>query len=400
MERQGSIVRRLLAFLFAAVLAVWFVKSDAYKAAISLVDCLKQSVLRQVPADPEAAVTVGGVEEAFTSGLWKRKDMINLTGTMARLLHIQGYYIDQDIYITDSGYIVDHSAKTTTDFEVEQTVALRDFLEENGIRLLYVNEPTKYIDDAVFRDSFGLESYSNRNMDLFLERIRAAGVNAVDLRDNIRAEGIDVLDLFYRTDHHWTVPAGLWASRIMAETLNQYCGYEIDLSVYHPENFEMKEWKSCWLGEQGRKVGATCLGLDDYTEVKPRFETRYTFTRGDWAGTFDDFVDEEIYTAGNDVYDSNSWHHSYSRLNCVNHNVEKGKLLILGDSYEAVTHCFLSLGIHEVDSLIRRNYAEDFDLRKVILEKGYDTVLIAYAQFMVGGHDDPTSSSYLMFKFD
>lgn len=399
MEKERSIVKRLLAFVFTILLAVWFVKSDAYKAGISLMDRLKQEFLKQENAGTEDALSIGEIEEEFTTGLWKRKDMINLTGSMAKLLHMQGYYIDQDIYITDDGYIVDHSAETTTDFEVEQTLALRDFLEENGIHLLYVNEPTKYIDDSLFRDSFGIESYSNRNMDKFLRRIREAGVNAIDLRDNIRGEGINVLDLFYRTDHHWTVPAGLWASRIIAEGLNQYCGYNIDLSVYDPENFEMTERKSCWLGEQGRKIGATCLGLDDYTVIKPRFETRYTFTRGDYAGTFDDFVDEDVY-AETDVYDSNSWHHSYSRLNCINHNVEKGKILILGDSYEAVTHCFLSLGIHAVDSLIRRNYAEDFDVRKYILDNGYDTVIIAYAQFMVGGHDDPTSSSYLMYKFD
>ena len=400
MEKERSIVKRLLAFLFIAVLAVWFVKSDAYITALSMVDYLKQDYLKQVSGGAENAVSFDSIEEDFTSGLWKRNNMIDFSGYMAKLLHMQGYYIDQDIYITDSGYIIDHSAKTTTDYEVEQTVAFRDFLEENGIHLLYVNEPTKYMDDAVFRDSFGIESYSNRNMDLFLSRIREAGVNAIDLRDSIREEGINILDLFYRTDHHWTVPAGLWASGIIAEGLNRTCGYHIDLSVYDPENFEMTEWKSCWLGEEGRKVGGACVGLDDYTEVKPKFETSYTFTRESYEGTFDEFVDESVYDTGNDVYYNNSWHHAYSRMDCVNHNVGEGKVLILGDSYDSVTHCFLSLGIREVDSIIRRNYAEDFNLRQMILENGYDTVIIAYAQFMVGGHDDPTSSSYLMFTFD
>ena len=111
-------------------------------------------------------------------------------------------------------------------------------------------------------------------------------------------------------------------------------------------------------------------------------------------------MDEDVFYSGNDVYDSNSWHHAYSRMDCINHNVTEGKVLILGDSYDSVTHCFLSLGIREVDSIIRRNYAEDYDVREKILENGYDTVIIAYAQFMVGGHDDPTSSSYLMFTFD
>ena len=379
------------------ILAVFFVKTEAYKHFGMLFDSLKQAV----PGN-ENAPTIGEIEENFTSGLWKRTDMIDLTGSMAKALHMQGYYSDQDIFITDTGIIVDSSAKTTTDYEVEQTVALRDFLAERGIPLLYVNEPTKYIDDAFFTDAFALESWSNRNMDTFLSRIREAGVNAIDLRENICEEGLNVLDLFYRTDHHWTVPAGLWASRIIAEGLNQYCGYEIDLSIYNPENFETKEWKACWLGEQGRKVGKTCVGLDDYTEIKPKFKTSYTFKGIGrlYDGPFDLFIDEWVFDPDRDVYENNSWHHAYNRINCINNHVEKGKLLILGDSYEAVTHCFLSLGIHEVDSLILRDHDESFDLRNTILDNGYTAVLIAYAQFMVGGHDDPASSSYRMFSFN
>ena len=100
------------------------------------------------------------------------------------------------MYITDNGYIVSSSKKTTTDYEVEQTIAFRDFLDANGVYLLYVNEPTKYDDDSLFSKSFGVETYSNRNMDLFLSRIREAGVNAIDLRESIHQEGIKIADLF------------------------------------------------------------------------------------------------------------------------------------------------------------------------------------------------------------
>ena len=440
MPKEKSVVKQLLAAVFLLMLAVFFVKTEVWKQFGPLVETLKRAVPQNhsvwqsdsAPAIGETATTqsdsaaqsdpsaqsysaaqsdtamqsdpvptLGEIEESFTSNLWKRTDMIDLTGAMAKTLGMQGYYSDQDIFIMSDGTILDSSAKTTTDYEVEQTVTLRDFLAEREISLLYVNEPTKYIDDAFFTNAFARETWSNRNMDRFLSRIREAGVNAIDLRDNIRAEGLNVLDLFYRTDHHWTVPAGLWASRIMAEGLNQYCGYEIDLSLFDPENFETKERKACWLGEQGRKVGKTYVGLDDYTEVKPKFETDYTFRDIGrfYDGPFDLFIDEWVFDPDRDVYENNSWHHAYNRINCINKNAEKGKLLILGDSYTAVTHCFLSLGIHEVDSLILRDHGESFDLRSYIVENGYDAVLVAYAQFMVGGHDEPTSSSYRMFTF-
>ena len=422
MPKERSIVKTLTAALFVLILAVFFVKTAAWKAFGPLFASLQRAVPQSQAAaqdnstaqsdsasqsDPAPVISkpipsAGEIEADFTANLWKRTDMIDLTGIMAKALRMQGYYSDEDIFITDGGYILDCSAKTTTDYEVEQTVSLRDFLAENGIPLLYVNEPTKYTDDAVFTDAFALESFSNRNMDKFLSRIREAGVNAIDLRDNLREEGLDVRDLFYRTDHHWTVPAGLWASRIMAEGLNEYCGYSIDLSLFDPENFEAREWKACWLGEQGRKAGKTRVGLDDYTELKPKFETNYTFKGVGmlYDGSFDRFIDEWVFDPARDVYENNSWHHAYNRINCINNDAEKGKLLILGDSFTAVTHCFLSLGIREVDSLILRDHDASFDLRNYILDNGYDAVLVAYAQFMVGGHDNPASSSCRMFTFE
>ena len=53
-----------------------------------------------------------------------------------------------------------------------------------------------------------------------------------------------------------------------------------------------------------------------------------------------------------------------------------------------------------MDSLVLRACDDSFDLRNYILENGYDTVLICYAQFMLGAHDDPNSSNYRMFTFE
>ncbi len=133
------------------------------------------------------------------------------------------------------------------------------------------------------------------------------------------------------------------------------------------------------------------------------FETSYTFFNDDgttYEGSFDNFVDEAVYDTENDVYENASWHYSYHRINCINHNVEAGKVLILADSFDQVTHCFLSLGIHEVDSIILRNYNDSFSLRDYILKNHYDTVIIAYAQFMVGAHDNSSSANYRMFTFE
>ena len=397
-ESGSKAMKRFLALSFIIVLFLGFMKSGSYTMLDSISNYFKQADYKK-----EGAITVSGMENEFNSSLWNKKELINLNGSMAKLLHIQGYYGNMGMYVTDDGYIVSAYDQTTTDYEYGQTVAFRDFLESNGIRLLYVNEPAKYIDDSEFTSEFGVDTFTNRNMDRFLNRIREAGINTVDLRDNIREEQINVKDLFYRTDHHWTAPAGLWASRIMAGALNDYCGYDIDLTILDPDQFETREWKDCWLGEQGRKLAVTYTGLDDYTEVKPTFETDYTFISGDGTahnGNFNEFINEWTYNTEIDVYDSPSWHYSYNRLIGTNNDVEKGKILLVGDSYDNVTQCFLSLCVNEIDSLVLRGFDDSFSLRDYIINNGYDTVIIAYAQFMLGSHDDPSSANYRMYSFE
>ncbi len=346
---------------------------------------------------------VNDIEKEYTSEIWNQTELVEINGFMAKCLNMQGLYSDMGMYVTDDKYIVSASSYTSTDYEVEETVALRDFLKDNGINLLYVNKPTKYTDDSLFMNEFGTESYSNRNADEFLKRIREAGVNTIDLRDNIRDEGISVSDLFYRTDHHWTVPAALWATGIIAEGLNEYCGYDIDVSQYDISNFDKREWKQCWLGEQGRKVGKSYVGLDDYVGLTPKYPTDYSFKNGDgttYDGTFSNFISEYVYDTEADVHKCSSWHFSYNRLNCINNNIKDGKVLIVGDSYDFVTQPFLSLQVHEVDSIILRDYDDSFSLRDYIKANDYDTVIVAYAQFMIGAHDDRSSDNYRMFSFD
>lgn len=397
---QENRMKKIMAVLFILFLFIGFLRNGSYAQLQRISDYLGQNIRN---LEKEDALSVNKIEKEYVAAMSNRQNLIDINGGMAKMLKMQGFYSDMEMYITDDLYIVSASPYTTTDYEYEQTIDFKSFLDKNGVNLLYVNEPTKYIDDSLFRNEFGVESYSNRNADTFLNRIRNAGVNTVDLRENMKDEEINVSDMFYRTDHHWTTKAGLWAAKKIAEGLNEYCGYHIDISLYDEDNYTFTQWNECWLGEQGRKVAKSYVGLDDYTEIKPNFITHYTFKPGEeeYDGTFDDFINEERYNLENDVYENGSWHYSYGQINCINNDVDYGKVLILGDSYEQVTEPFISLGVHKVDALILRNCdSSSFHLRDYILENEYDTVIICYAQFMVGAHDKTSSANYRMFMFE
>lgn len=329
--------------------------------------------------------------------------LLQFNSTVAEKLDLRGMYANLSLYITEDQYIIKVYPLTNTDYEVQQILAFKDFLDQHGISFAYFNFPTKYLDDLYAAEMFGALTYTNVNADNLVRRLREGGVNVRDLREDIAGAGLDIRQFFYKTDHHWTTAAGLWAAGLVAGELNRSCGYDIDLSLFDPDRFEKKTWENCWVGEQGRKIGADFAGRDDYTEIKPAFETSYTFKDEEGnvtEGSFDGFIDESVYDPQADPYKCASWHYSYKRLNCINHLHDRGKILMLCDSFGHVVEPFLSLGIHQIDTLIMRGEDEDFDLHQYILDNHYDTVLVCYVQTNIGAHDDPESSNYRMFNFN
>jgi len=395
---EKSFSKKILAIAFAIIIILNFIINGSYK----LIGKWTVYAAKKL-SGAEGGGSLTDIDTEYSGNLWNQEKYIDINGFMAKILNFKGIYSDMGMYVTSDGIIESAYNPTSTDYETEQLIAFRDFLSEHDINLLYVNEPTKYIDDAVFEKEFGIPTYTNQNADKFMDRIRKANINCIDLRDNIRQEGLDVEKMFYRTDHHWTVPTGFWAAGIVAEGLNQYCGYSIDMETYNPDNYEKHEWKNCWLGEQGRKVGRTYVGLDDYANYIPKFKTNLSFKRDGGelvAGDFNSFIDESVYNTENDVYDNLSWHYAYNTKDCINNLVDNGKVLIIVDSYAMAMEPYLALGVHDIDCLFLRQCEEDFSIRNYVLENGYDTVILAYAQVVIGAHDDGANINRNTFRLD
>lgn len=367
----------------------------------------KESVEEEETSVATPVATFAQVSANFLNGLYSKIQLCEFNGSLANKFGFIDFYKNTGGIKLPNGYVAGVYGQTSTDYEIGQMSELKKFCDSEGVQLLYVNEPTKYIDDAVIEEQLGLKSYINQNTDLFLSRLNDIGVNYIDLRDNIRAEGKDSFSMFFRTDHHWTPESGKWATQIIADELNKDYGYKIDTSLYDDSNFTFTEYKDAWLGEQGKKLSEAYVGLDDYTCVEPNFDTNYTVTTtgGTANGTFSEtMIDKNNYKSGDleTIYACPSWHYSYMRngLNMSvikNNKVKKGKILVLGDSYDQVTSPFLSLGVNEVRTLVLRAY--DGSLQEYIKQNDIDTVVVAYASFMIGAHDSPANANYTMFDF-
>ncbi len=349
---------------------------------------------------PSVISVLTETEEA--SGDLLRSDLLNniclnLAGTLTKFVNMDGYYNNIGIYITKDRYIVGYSPYSDTEYETEQMKRLKAYLDEKDTGLIYVNLPVKYTDDAVFVKEFGRESYRNRNADLLLQNLSDAGIPTLDMRAEAAKDGLNVKELFYRTDHHWTVPAGFWAAGKIAGALNQYAGFSVDLSLYDKENYTFTTIPECWVGEQGVMVSPVYIGYDDYTYVVPNFPTSFLFKLQNQHGDFSKFVAMETIEAAKTEKDFFGMHYAYSKPEVSNDLVDSGKVLLVCDSYANAYMAFLALGISETDVIVPRS--SELTVYEKLEQNDYDAVVISYAEFMIGAHEQPGNVNGNMFTF-
>lgn len=394
--------KKVISFLFVVGVVFVFFSSKGW----AYVDKYINAAINGVKEKSNSYTS--NIDSQLIDAISCKQEMIDINGSIAKKLNMRDFFIDNGGVVLKNGYVSGVYSYTTTDYEVQQMQALKNYLDNLDIKLLYVNEPVKYLDDKEMETDLGLKSYANQNIDRLLSRLDDIGVNYLDLRQNIIEENKNSYEMFYRTDHHWTVQSGKWAAEKIVDKLNSDYGYSINKELYLDENFTYTEYKNAWLGEQGKKLGKSYVGLDDFTLIEPKYDTNFIvyINGGCVQGSFaDTMINKSAYSDENneDVYKAGSWHYSYlpgmNGSMIGNWNVGTGKILLLSDSYAQVMAPFLALGVNEVDTLVLRDWGEEFDLGEYLSAGNYDTVIVSYAEFMVGAHDYPGTANYSMFDF-
>ena len=97
----------------------------------------------------------------YLSNLPFKQKMVDINGILAKGLNMREIYKNSGGIVLNNGYVAGTYAYTSTDYEIQQITELKAYLDERGIQLLYVNEPTKYIDDRVIAEDLGLSTYIN-----------------------------------------------------------------------------------------------------------------------------------------------------------------------------------------------------------------------------------------------
>lgn len=279
-----------------------------------------------------------------------------------------------------------------TDEFAERTMNFKNNIQDKEVKVIYLMPPDKYIKGKTefFR---GLPyNYANETADAYLEDLAERNIDYIDLRENILRRGLEPLDLFYKTDHHWNIQTAFDQYGEIIKILNSSYNMKIDESGYYtnPDNYNFITYKNSFLGSMGRKCGKYYDGVDDFTLVYPKFETSFSF----YART----KDKEIRTQGRledaliSLYNVNSQGDEYAasenrysayqlgnhgEVHITNNNNKDGlKVLFIKDSFEVPLSTFFSNVCSETYLIDPRYY--DKDIVEFANSKELDIIFISF----------------------
>lgn len=283
----------------------------------------------------------------------------------------------------DDGYLVSYVSEIDATPHIESVTSFDSFCRSNNIKFIYVQNPdkiSKYLDAEIN----GVLDYVNKRSDALIEGMMNNGVDNYDLREEIVRDNLAHRELFFKTDHHWTLDAGLWATRKIAKELNSRYGYDFNYNLLSIENFDRKIYKDWFLGSSGKKMTLSVSEPEDISFLYPTFDTKLTYCipskgfekMGDFNVSYDyDKIGEK------DYYNENPYgayaHGDCPLIHIINHLADNDvKILLVKDSNANAVTPFLALIIKETDVIDLRHF--DGSLKSFILQHKPDVVILMH----------------------
>lgn len=282
-------------------------------------------------------------------------------------------------------------------------VEFNKYLEEKGIELIYVQPPVK-IENTTSGGLMDIyKDFTRENTNAFINVLNENNVNTLDLRIKMDEEKINYLEAFFETDHHWRPETGLWATKQIANKMNQDWKMNINLNLYNMERYNIEIYENALLGSQGRKITLGKVNAEDINIITPIYETNLTVEIPDLeykkTGSLKDtLIDIKKVHLKNLYADSAYSVYSYADrpVKKVTNNLieDNEKILILKDSFADVVMPYLSLGTQNIYEVDQRYF--DGSIKSFIEKNGITKVIVMYYPGSL--HDDVNNK--LLFNYN
>lgn len=271
--------------------------------------------------------------------------------------------------------------------QTDNIAYLKQYVEKQNIPFLYIQPPVKICkqDDEL---PAGMEDDTNENIDLVLNGLKKNGVNYLDLRENVHQDFDNHYSLFYKTDHHWNVHAGLWATDIIEQQIKNEFGISLDTEFNSTDLYKEKIYKNAMFGSSGHAVTHFIEKSEDFSILVPNFDTDYRIIvpdkEIDKSGTFEevlinyDELEKEIQAGGGWAYETLVYGNRPLAKIINKKNIDGAKILMIRDSFSLAVAPYLVMGCSELDLIDTRQTNGNFNgsVRTYIEENKPDIVLM------------------------
>ena len=354
--------KKILAISFVAMLILFCAMSfhavtDAASRVIKTVTQGKKPIV-------EAEVEQFAKDQR--SAFFRIDDFIDVNGLAHAMMGQR--WMNGRVKLDDGRLIQVFGEKDLSHWHAESIASLSEVLQERGISFLYVQAPVG-IDPTDRGVPPGIHDFSNQNMDSLLKALRGAQTPVLDLREKIKDDGLELYDLFFKTDCHWTPDTGLWAFGKISQELKVRYGMAVEERIADPEQYEREVFKGIFLGSDGKRTGKFFAGMDEMTLLKPKYETELSqFVQQEGteesgierSGTFEEVVFRRknlekknlkrnpYYAYLGDIYGRGIYRNALAK--------RPEKILFISDSFGLVVIPYFALAFQEVHTIEPRRY--------------------------------------------
>lgn len=381
--------KRIFAIVF--IVAVFgFAAANVYHGYEKIGDTYNEvigdgSITQQDVAELENSITenflgrINFVETyAYIQMLLDKRECNNFTYIMDEqgFLHYSSFYMEED----------------TNLFEYAMRVKrLQDYVEPAGTKVIFVVPPSKY-DKQYTRFRAGMSvndpGWLVDEMMLHLNRL---GVETLDLRETMPNEELTYEETFFRTDHHWTIPAAFEAYRALVDKIEESFGEDLDPNDYYTDiaNYDVVTYSSGMLGSMGRLTGVNFCGMEDFTALWPHYEGQFTrefmIKPGQMekrTGSFQEaLMETDILTEQIDIYADSQYSLYLNGLRIYEkiineENPEGTKVFMIRDSYFSPVMAFLMPMCGEIDAIWSLEEEEELDIESYVRNNEFDYIIV------------------------
>lgn len=337
-------------------------------------------------------VALSNIENEYAKSFDGKNNFITLNGAFSNLVGKKGL---NDIVKLENGYLTEMKPEVNTENLVKNTVKLKNYLDDKNIPFLYIQAPYKMETD----DSYlpvGFKSYANKNTDNLLSGLNKNGIDILDLREEIKKDGLNHYSLFFKTDHHWNSDGAFWAHEKVLKKVNSILGDKQDyLDI---SNYNIKTYEKWFLGSRGKRVGPYFGGVDDISLITPKFDTNITIEIPSQnikkSGTFEETILFMKNIDTKNFYNTNPYSvylgEDYPYIKITNNNSKSNrKLFFIKDSFSRPMASFL-LNYYDEIHLYDVRYGSSKEMIEKIESINPDIVSCMY---------NPSSVYDMPFKF-